>query len=204
LAGIDAVTMMSLQSTTDAGRSLLGEALHWAFPRLAGYVLAALGSVLAFAIWAVVYTYVWPGKPSAIETPASPIIETPAPVKVPAPAPVPIDDNPPIVQLPPDALTIAQIKGWSVYDANNALIGKIEDVVVSPDGKGVFFILGIGGGFLGGQAKDIAVPPQAVQFKKNDDSTWKPVLRMSKDAVKNAPTYTFDPAATKWMPDPAR
>jgi hypothetical protein len=32
--------------------------LHWALQELAGYALAALGGVLAFTIWAVVYTYV--------------------------------------------------------------------------------------------------------------------------------------------------
>src|SRR6516225_9786276 len=54
---------MSVQSTIDIGRSLLRETLRWALPRLAIYVFGVLGAVFAFTIWAVIYTYVWPGKP---------------------------------------------------------------------------------------------------------------------------------------------
>jgi sporulation protein YlmC with PRC-barrel domain len=100
----------------------------------------------------------------------------------------------------PDAVPIAQLKGWAVYDVNDVRIGEIEDVLVNTEGKVVFFVVGIGGGFLGGQGKDIAVPPQAVQFNKKTDNTWRPVLNMSKDAVKNAPV--FDAAAGKGMPSP--
>jgi hypothetical protein len=203
LAGIDPVTAMPVQSTADAGRSLLGEALHWALPRLAGYVLAALGSVLAFTIWAVVYTYVWPGKPPAIEPPASPTIETPAPVVVP-PAPPPAVFGPAISQVPSDALPIKNLWKAYLYDLTDAKIGQIEDVLVGQDGKVVAYIVGIGGEFLGGQQKDIAVPFQAVQFKKRDDSTWSPVLYMTKDAVKNAPKQKFDPAIMMWVPDSVR
>jgi hypothetical protein len=58
-----------MASTTDTSRSLFREALNWALPELAGYVLAALGAVLAFTIGAAFYTYVWPGKPPTIEAP---------------------------------------------------------------------------------------------------------------------------------------
>jgi sporulation protein YlmC with PRC-barrel domain len=190
-----------MPSTSDTGRSPFREVVDWALPELAGYVLAALGAVLAFTVWAVVYTYIWPGPPppAVIEQPPT---TTPA-VVPPRAVPPPTENGPAVAQpSPADTLPIAQLKQLAVYDANNVRIGKIEDVLVNPEGKVVFFIVGIGGGFLGGQGKDIAVPPQDVQFKKNDDSTWKPVLGMSKDAVKNAPKYTFDPAATKWVPVP--
>ena len=63
------MTVMSVQSTIDIGRSLLRETLRWALPRLAIYVFGVLGAVFAFTIWAVIYTYVWPGKPPSIEAP---------------------------------------------------------------------------------------------------------------------------------------
>jgi sporulation protein YlmC with PRC-barrel domain len=204
LAAIDAVIEMSIQSATDTGRSLLGEALHWALPRLVIYVLAALGAVAAFTIWAVVYTYVWPGKPPTwIDAPA-PTIDVPAAPALPAPAPS--DVSPAIAHVPPDALPVEQLRKLNVYDLSNAKIGRMEDVLFSHDGKVVAYIVGVDGGFLGGQGKDIAVPFEAVQFKKKDDNTWMPVLNMSKDAVQNAPKQTFDPAAMKWkfVPVPAR
>ncbi len=192
------------EPVTHAGRSLLSDVLHWVGVRFAGYLLVMLGSALAFFIWAAVYTYVWPGKPPAIEPPASPTIETPAPVVVPADPAPPVAFEPAISQLPPDAFPIAKLRKLAIYDPNDARIGEIEDVVFNPEGKFVFFIVGIGGEFLGGQQKDIAVPFQAVQFKKRDDSTWSPVLYMTKDAVKNAPKQKFDPAIMMWVPDPAR
>src|SRR5215472_13247405 len=67
---------MPVQSTTDAGRSLLNEALHWALPRLAIYVFGSLAVVVAFLTWAAFYTYVWPGKPSTIEAPRRPAVES--------------------------------------------------------------------------------------------------------------------------------
>jgi sporulation protein YlmC with PRC-barrel domain len=198
---------MSVQSTTDSGRPLLG-ALHWALPRLAGYVLAALGSVLAFTIWAVVYTYVWPSKPVSIEAPAPAIsLEAPAPTPFvdPTPsAPAPVGVGPLISYIPSDALPITHLRKLPVYDVSNAKIGRIEDVLVGYDGKVIAYILGVGGGFLGTGEKDIAVPFEAVQFKKKDDSTWFSVLYMTKEAVQKAPKQKFDPAAMMWAPDPAR
>lgn len=87
--------------------------------------------------------------------------------------------------------------GWNLVAAVLAAIAAavftVEFFIVAlREGKIVFFIVGIGSGFLGGQGKDIAVPVQAVQFKKKDQNTWMPVLNMSKDAVQNAPKQTYE------------
>ena len=59
MAGIETVNAMSVQdTTTGAGRSVLGDVLHWVGVRFAGYLLVMFGSVLAFFIWATFYTYV--------------------------------------------------------------------------------------------------------------------------------------------------
>jgi sporulation protein YlmC with PRC-barrel domain len=189
---------MSVQSTTDTGRSLLGEALHWALPRLAIYILGSLAGVLAFTIWAA-----WPDKPVPVRP--APSIDAPALPRS-MPVIVPGGDGPAISQVPPDAFPIVNLHKLEIYDPNNARIGQIQDVLFNPEGKVVFFIVGVGSGFLGEEGKDIAVPAQAVQFKKKDDNTWMPVLNMSKDAVQNAPRQTFDPATMKWkfVPTPAR
>lgn len=209
------MTAMSVQSTAETGRSLLGEVLHWALPRLAGYVLAALGSVVAFTIWAVIYTYVWSAPPPAV------VIEPPTPQTTPitggppraAPpisgegtpvASVPATQAPSstnakypsaISQLPADALSVTQLRKLHVYDLNNERIGEIEDVVFSPDGKIYAYVVGLGG-FLGAQGKDIAVPVHAMQFKKTDNSDGYLILHMSKDAVRNAPQFEY--GKMKW------
>ena len=56
-----------------------------------------------------------------------------------------------------------------------------------------------------------------MHFKKKNDSTWIPILYMSKDDVRMAPGHKFDDAKMKWVvieapgvnikvpaPDPAR
>lgn len=211
------MTAMSVQSTADVGRSILGEVLHWALPRLAGYVLAALAAVFAFTIWAVVYTYVWPGKPPPIETPQPASIVTPAEPTLPS---TPIDDNPAIARVPSDALPVTRLKNLMVYDLSNEKVGKIEDVLLNHDGKIVVFIVGVGDWVVGSQGKNIAVPFDAVKFEtlpvvptrpavspiKTGDfnGQTKPVLHMSKDAMLKAPRQKFDPTTMTWVPDPAR
>jgi hypothetical protein len=209
LGGIDAVIAMS--ATTYTGRSLLGETLHWALPRLAGYVLAALGAVLAFTLWAVVYTYVWPGTP-AVE-PLTREIEPPK-ASDPLPSPPPPIDAPaiargsppetgaafsPISQVPPDALPVAsRLSKVDVYDPSNAKVGLIEDVLIGQDGKVVAYILNVGE-WYGGLGKYIAVPFRAVEIKKKDDSA-RAVLFMTKDAVQSAPKQIFDQHKMNWVP----
>jgi hypothetical protein len=192
---------------------------------LAYYFIAMLGSALAFLIWAVVYTYVWPGQPP-VTAPApifeptlapTPTLDAPATTEPVPPATEPVGVGPAIARVPSDALTLAQLRKLAVYDPNDARIGEIEDVVFSPDGKVYAFIVGVGGGFLGGQEKDIAVPSKVMHFKKKNDSTWIPILYMSKDDVRMAPGHKFDDAKMKWVvieapgvnikvpaPDPAR
>jgi len=195
---------MSVQGNTDTGRSLLGDALHWALPRLAIYVLAALGSVLAFTIWAVVYTYVWPGMPPAasIEIPAPPPVSVPA---SPAPAPpIVVPDPPAVAQAPgdripgdriPEGLPIATY----VYNVNSDKVGKIVDVLRGKDGKVDLYIVGVGDWFLKGSEKSIAVPFQKMTWVKGQ-SEWTPVVSMTKADVQNAPKQIFDFDAKKWVP----
>jgi PRC-barrel domain len=214
------VTAMPVQSTTDAGRSVLGEALQWALPRLVGYVVAAIASVVAFTIWAVVYTYVWPGMPPiSIEPPAPPAVNVPA-----SPAPTPpivVDPDPPAVaavpgERIPEGLPIASTRKLVVYLSSAAplsttpdpppplqKLGQIEDVQVGNDGKVIFYIVNVGDWF--GSEKDIAVPSQKVTWLKGQNygtkqDVWTPVVSMTKADVQNAPKQIFDPAAKKWLP----
>jgi PRC-barrel domain len=105
----------------------------------------------------------------------------------------------PISQLPSDALPVAShLSKADVYDSSNAKVGLIEDVLVGQDGKVVAYILNVGE-WYGGLGKYIAVPFQAMEIKKKDDSAWA-VLFMTKDAVQSAPQQKFDQSQRKWVP----
>jgi len=183
-----------------ASRALLSEVLRWVGLRFTGYLVVMLVSALAFFIWATVYTYVWPGKPPAvsIEAPPPVVVPDPSPAVVPVPpAPRPTEIGPAISQVPSDALP--HLWKLPVYDPSNAKVGQIEDVLISKDGAVIGYIVGVGGGFLGGQGKNIAVPFKAVGFTMKDGSTFT-VLYMTKDAVQSAPKQTFDQYKMKWVP----
>jgi PRC-barrel domain len=190
-------------ANVDAERPpLIKEMLYSVSRRFAGYLLVILGSALAFIVWATFYTYVWPGKPPAvsIEAPPPVVVPDPSPPAVPVPPAVrPTEIGPAISQVPSDALP--HLWKLPVYDPSNAKVGQIEDVLISKNGAVIGYIVGVGGGFLGGQGKNIAVPFKAVGFTMKDGSTF-PVLYMTKDAVQSAPKQTFDQYKMKWVPDP--
>jgi hypothetical protein len=104
----------------------------------------------------------------------------------------------PLSQVPSDALPVAHLSKVDVYDSSNAKVGLIEVVLVGQDGKVVAYILNVGE-WYGGLGKYIAVPFQAMEIKKKDDSTWA-VLLMTKDAVQSAPQQRFDQHQRKWVP----
>jgi hypothetical protein len=205
LAEIDAQgPLMSAADT--AGRSLLSEALHWALPRLAIYVLAAVGSVLAFTIWAAIYTYVWPGMPAAtsIEIPAPPPVSVPA---SPAPAPpiVVPDPAPAVAQVPGDRIPEGLPMAPYVYNVNSDKVGKIAAVLLGNDRKVDVYILAVGDWFLDGSEKVIAVPSQKMTWVKEQNYEtkqyeWTAVVSMTKVDVQNAPKQIFDFDAKKWVP----
>jgi hypothetical protein len=143
------------------------------FLRLA-VVAAALGSVVA--IWAVVYTYVWPGKP-----PASP--------DAPAVAGIPGDRL-------PDELPIAPY----VYNVNSDKVGTIAAVLLGNDHKVDLYIVNVGNWFLDKSEKDVAVPSQKMTWVKGQNNEWTPVVSMTKADVQNAPKQIINPATKKWVP----
>ena len=115
-------------------------------------------------------------------------------------------DSGPAVQmltsLPSEAWTVTDWYKQSVYDLSNNKVGEIMDVLIDHDGKNVAIIIGVGG-FLGIGEKDVAVPFDAVRFKKKDNNSWYPVMNTTKDALQNAQGYKYDRNAMKWMPENA-
>ncbi len=108
-----------------------------------------------------------------------------------------------LTSLPDNAWTITEWYKRDIYDTADNKIGDIKDVLLDHDGKTAAIIIGVGG-FLGVGEKDVAVPYDAVLFKRKDNNgNWYPVMNTTKDALENAPGYKYDRSAVKWVPDTA-
>jgi hypothetical protein len=158
---------------------------------LAGSVLAALGAVFAFTIWAAIF---WPGKP-----PAS--IEPPAPT----PPLVLPDHAPAVAQIPGDRIPDELPFATYVYNVNSDKVGQIAAVLLGNDRKVDAYIVNVGDWFLDGSEKNIAVPSQKMTWLRGQNYStkeyeWTAVVSMTKADMQNAPKQIFDPAAKKWVP----
>src|SRR4051812_39391181 len=85
--------------------------------------------------------------------------------------------------------------GWSikkkvlnkvVYNEDNKRVGKIEDIIVAPDGTASFFIIGAGG-FLGVARHDVAVPVGQI----TEDNGKFILAGATKEAIKSMPRFEY-------------
>jgi hypothetical protein len=106
-----------------------------------------------------------------------------------------------IAVLPGDVWSVTAWYKESVYDLSDTKIGEIIDVVVDHDGKNRAVIVDISG-LLGIGKKDVALPFEAVHFKKKDNS-WYPVVNTTKDALKSAPGHRYNRDEKIWVPENA-
>jgi hypothetical protein len=87
------------------------------------------------------------------------------------------------------------IKGWSVrrqvlgqpvYNDKNERIGKVEDIIISPERSASYAIVG-SGGFLGIGSHDVAIPSD--QLKLSKDRLVLPGA--TKDALRAMPPFEY-------------
>jgi sporulation protein YlmC with PRC-barrel domain len=80
-----------------------------------------------------------------------------------------------------------KIIGTAVYNENDDKIGDISDVVLAPDGKAVYYVIGAGG-FLGVGTHDVAIP-----FDKVNQTGERMILQgYTKDQLKALPQVKVD------------
>lgn len=106
-----------------------------------------------------------------------------------------------LTSIPSDTWPVTDWYGQSIYDRSDNKLGEIMDLLVDHGGKNVAIIISVGG-FLGIGDKDVAVPFNAVRFKKKDN-TWYPVMNTTKETLQSAPGYKYDRSAKTWMPENA-
>ncbi len=118
-----------------------------------------------------------------------------APVATPAPAPAqPAVAGGTVLGVSVTEL-VAVVNGWSikkqilgkdVYNDKGEKIGKVDDLIVSPDKAITYAIIGAGG-FLGIDRHDVAIPVN--QFKLADGKITLPGA--TKDAIKAMPPFQY-------------
>jgi len=104
-----------------------------------------------------------------------------------------------MTNIPTSSLTVTNWYKQSIYDPSNSTIGKIDDVLVSSDGRVEALIVGVGG-FLGVGEKDVAVSFSAVRKTIKDNKIYL-TMNTTKDALKAAPGFKYDSQSTSWVPD---
>ena len=103
-----------------------------------------------------------------------------------------------MTSVPGDALPISEYYKEDVYDAKDAKIGDVEDVLLDKNGKVDAVILGVGG-FLGIGEKDVAVPFNAIRATEKNGKRYL-VMDTTKEALQSAPSYTYDRTKGVWVP----
>ena len=81
--------------------------------------------------------------------------------------------------------------GAPIKNANDETIGDINDLVFGEDGKIVSVVAGVGG-FLGLGEKNVGLPYDSVELKKNADGERVAMVEITKSELKNAPEFKSD------------
>lgn len=89
----------------------------------------------------------------------------------------------------------SKLIGATVYGADNASIGEINDLLVANDGKLKAAVIGVGG-FLGVGEKDVAIPFDRLTISRNAGVTTidKVTVNYDKEALRKAPNFTYQQA----------
>ncbi len=86
----------------------------------------------------------------------------------------------------------SKLIGASVYGPDDKSIGDINDVILASDGSVKAAVVGVGG-FLGVGEKNVAIPFDTLNVRResNSSSIEKITVSFSKDELKNAPKFAF-------------
>lgn len=87
----------------------------------------------------------------------------------------------------------SKVIGSTVYNDKNETVGKIDDLLISADGKAPYAVLSVGG-FLGMGERLIVVPTAnlKVAYDKDKSDNTKIVLPgATKEQLKSHPEYTY-------------
>ncbi len=93
-----------------------------------------------------------------------------------------------VEQAPTQYLAKDRLIGAKVHDANNAIIGDIEDLIIGGDDRVVGVIMGVGG-FLGMGEKKVAVLTPALSLEATDGKLHVVLPSATKESLEAAPAF---------------
>jgi hypothetical protein len=135
-----------------------------------------------------------PAMPPAAEAPSEPTsppsaAEAPQPIEPVAPKSAEADSGTQFLSKQETSDYLASnLIGESVYNAQDEVIGDINDLVSDESGKFVAVLIGAGG-FLGMGEKDVALRFEDLKFTRDEDNDIKVVSNISEEMLASAPDY---------------
>ncbi|MGX7875283.1 PRC-barrel domain-containing protein [Mesorhizobium sp. ORM6] len=97
-------------------------------------------------------------------------------------------DKSALTAMPVGEIRADDLKGATVYGANDAKVGEIGDVVLTPDKKADAVIVDVGG-FLGVGAKEVAVGMDNLKFMTDKDGKKYLYTTFTKEQLEAQPAY---------------
>lgn len=127
--------------------------------------------------------------PPAQSSQAPESIEPAAPAAPAAPKSAEASDSPQFLsKQASDDWLASNLIGQSVYNAQDEMVGDINDLVTDHSGKIVAVLVG-SGGFLGLGEKDVALRFEDLRLAREDNDSIKIVADVSKETLAAAPDY---------------
>lgn len=90
----------------------------------------------------------------------------------------------------PDDVVASKLVGLSIRNGANETVGSVADVVFD-DKRGIKSYVVSVGGFLGLNAKYVAVAPETLQLNRKDGGKLDAVIDTDKDQLRAAPEYVY-------------
>lgn len=97
-------------------------------------------------------------------------------------------DKSQLTEMPAGEISADNLVGTTVYGAEDANVGEIGDVVLSPDGNVDAVIIDVGG-FLGIGSKQVAVGMDNLSFMTDQDGTKYLYTQFTKEQLEAQPAY---------------
>ncbi len=94
-----------------------------------------------------------------------------------------------VAQAPEDVVA-SKLIGVSIHNGANETIGSVADIVFDDKRAVKSYVVSVGG-FLGLNAKYVAVAPETLKLARKDGGTLDAVIETDKDQLRAAPEYIY-------------
>lgn len=129
------------------------------------------------------------GAPALAQESAPAPKQEPAPVAA-QPATLNDDLRAKFVAQAPEDVVASKLIGTSIRNGANETIGSVADVVLDDKRAVKSYVVSVGG-FLGLNAKYVAVAPETLKLTRKDGGALDAVIETDKDQLRAAPEYVY-------------